>query len=528
LAVGHRHNYQWRKVGHEGKVALYFAWLEAESVHGTAKRSLRSNELLFRSIFENAQIGISVFSIDRQEHYSNRAMSEMLGYSEEELSHLEKWDEITHPEDRVSCAERYAALLQGNCEKDAYEQRFIARDGSIVFVNGRFTVLRDAARKPEYVVALTEDITERKAAEDLIRKRDEELRRANFLAETALELTKAGYWHVPLDGSGWYNSSPRRVAVFGDMPQREHRYRLDDMFAHAEEADEAAGKAARKAFNAALLGTATYDTVFAYKRPADGRVAWVHALGHVLKDADGKPTDMYGVSQDITEFKHLEMELSTAKKIAEAATKAKSDFLANMSHEIRTPMNAILGMTHLALKTDVTPKQRDYLTKAKAAAQSLLGIINDILDFSKIEAGKLDLEKTDFRLEEVIGNVSSMVCQKAHDKNLELLIASTQDIPPNLVGDPLRLGQILINLVNNAVKFTEKGEIVLTIALVEEVLDRVNLKFSVRDTGIGMTPQQSARLFQPFSQADSSTTREYGGTFDFKKIDRNDGWQHLG
>ncbi len=473
---------------------------------------LRSNEQLFRSIFENAQIGISVFGIDRREHYSNRAMSEMLGYSEEELSRLEKWDEITHPDDRVCSAERYAALLLGKREKDAYEQRFIARDGSVVFANGRFTLLRDAEGKPEYVVALTEDITERKAAEDLIRKRDEELRRANFLAETALELTKAGYWHVPLDGSGWYNSSSRRVSVFGDIPSPEHRYRLDDMFAHAEEADEAAGKAARKAFNAALEGTATYDTVFAYKRPSDGRVAWVHALGHVLKDTDGKPTDMYGVSQDITEFKRLELELSTAKKAAEAATKAKSDFLANMSHEIRTPMNAILGMTHLALQTDLTPKQRDYLTKAKAAAQSLLAIINDILDFSKIEAGKLDMEKTDFRLEEVIGNISSMVCQKAHDRNLEFLIASPQEIPPTLVGDPLRLGQILINLVSNAVKFTEKGEIVLTIALLEKVQDRLNLRFSVRDTGIGMTPQQQARLFQAFSQADSSTTREYGGT----------------
>ncbi len=481
-------------------------------MHGTAKKSLGSNEQLFRSIFENAQIGISVFSIDRREHYSNRAMSEILGYSEDELSQLEKWDEITHPEDRAACAERYAALLQGNREKDAYEQRFIARDGTIVFVNGRFTLLRNAVGKPEYVVALTEDITERKVTEQLIGKRDEELRRANFLAETALELTKAGYWHVPLDGSGWYNSSPRRVAVFGDVPNLDHRYRLDDMFARAEEADKAAGTAARKAFNAALEGTATYDTVFAYKRPTDGRVAWVHALGHVLKDDQGKPTDMYGVSQDITEFKRLEMELSTAKEIAEAATKAKSDFLANMSHEIRTPMNAILGMTHLALKTDVTPKQRDYLTKTKAAAQSLLGIINDILDFSKIEAGKLDMEKTDFRLEEVVGNVSSMVCQKAHDKNLEFLIASAQDIPSNLVGDPLRLGQILINLVSNAVKFTEKGEIVLTVALVGKVLDRVNLRFSVRDTGIGMTPQQSARLFQPFSQADTSTTREYGGT----------------
>ena len=495
-----------------GKPHLVASFTEDITERKHAEKALRAREQLFRSIFENAQIGISVFAIESSEHYSNRAMNEMLGYSEEELSHLEKWDEITHPDDRLSCAERYAALLGGKRERDTYEQRFIGRDGRVVVVNGRFTLLRGATGKPEHVVALTEDITERKAAEDLIRKRDEELHRANFLAETALELTKAGYWHVPLDGSGWYYSSPRRVAIFGDIPQSEHRYRLDDMFARAEQADEAAGKAARKAFNAALEGTATYDTVFAYKRPKDGNVSWVHALGHVLKDADGKPTDMYGVSQDITEFKRLETELSTAKEIAEAATKAKSDFLANMSHEIRTPMNAILGMTHLALKTELTPKQRDYLTKTKSAAQSLLGIINDILDFSKIEAGKLEMENTDFRLDEVLGNVSNVVSQKAQDKNLEFLIAAQQDLPPNLVGDPLRLGQILINLVNNAVKFTDRGEIVVTVALAEIVGDRANLKFSVSDSGIGMTPEQSARLFQAFSQADSSTTRRYGGT----------------
>lgn len=259
----------------------------------------------------------------------------------------------------------------------------------------------------------------------------------------------------------------------------------------------------------ATLAASSYEESF--DSPDGGHVTMeIHRAP--FWDGQGQVIGLMEIRRDITQRKKAEHDIRYAKELAEEAARTKSYFLANMSHEIRTPMNAIVGLTHLLLKTELTPRQRDFLEKLQGSSHHLLGIINDILDFSKVEAGKLEIERADLELEEMLTTVVGLVNEKAGAKGLEVIFDIAPDVPQHLLGDALRLSQILINFLNNAVKFTERGHIVIS-ARVEQHLDHdLLLRFSVQDTGIGMTDAQTKQLFQSFHQADASTTRKYGGT----------------
>jgi PAS domain S-box-containing protein len=333
---------------------------------------------------------------------------------------------------------------------------------------------------------------------------EEGLRLGEQRYRSLVEATTAIVWNTPASGE-FEVEQPRWSAFTGqDFEQLKGWGWLNAV--HPDDQPNTA-----QVWSAAVASLSLYQVEHRLRRH-DGAYRHMQVRAVPIIDDHGSIREWIGVHTDVTVQKEAEAALRDAKALAEAANRAKSDFLANMSHEIRTPMNAVIGMANLALRTELTPKQADYLRKIDGSAKALLRIINDILDFSKIEADRLDIESVEFDLEEVLDNLAGLVTVKAEEKGLEVLFRTDPDVPLQLVGDPIRLGQILLHLAGNSVKFTDQGEVVVSTRVTELTEDRAELEFAVSDTGIGMTPEQAARLFQPFSQADTSTTRKFGGT----------------
>ncbi len=357
-------------------------------------------------------------------------------------------------------------------------------------------------------VAVVSDVTARKRAEEEVRSlnvnleqrvelRTAELERSRNALQAIIENVPAAVYVKDLEGR-YLRHNAHLARVLGHDGESLVGKGDDDLIDPSNAARMAAED--RRVAIEGLVLRAEHDMP-----SANGGVRTYQTHVFPLQDGGGKTYAIGGISLDITDLKR-------ALQAAESATRAKSEFLANMSHEIRTPMNAILGMSYLALESGLDPQQHNYVQKVHASAESLLGIINDILDFSKIEAGKLDLEVIPFNLADVMDNLGNVVGLRAQEKRLELLFVEPPGLPTALVGDPSRLGQVLLNLGNNAVKFTERGEVLVAVEVVDRDNTSVQLRFEVRDTGIGMTAEQQQRLFQPFSQADASTNRRYGGT----------------
>jgi two-component system, sensor histidine kinase and response regulator len=485
---------------------------ERKALQDKLKQSLDEREI----VLENSIVGMVFLNASGRVQWANGTLFQIFGITRHDAIGVSM--EPYYPS-REAYLQTGATVLECMRKGEVYETEIQMRrnDGSLfwAYISGRAVSMHDLSRGTVWVVM---DITKRRQLEADLNKSEEHYRQVvDNVTECIL---------VVQDGRIVF-ANPRLMQLTG-YPQEKL---FSQPFATAIHPDDRAlvvdhhmrrlrGEEVEQQYNFRIVNNRS------------GAFSWVQ-LSAVAIEWEGRPATLSFLT-DITERKRLEdslresvaerirletlqiqgelKEAELARRHAEETTRAKSMFLANMSHEIRTPMNAIIGMAHLALRTDLDAKQRDYVEKIRSAGISLLGIINDILDFSKIEAGKLDMERVSFNLDDMLNNVAAVTGAKAHEKRLEYLFQFPLDIPRGLVGDPLRLGQVLINLINNAVKFTERGEISVSCSRLDLSADKIQLQFVVRDTGIGMTPEQTAGLFRPFSQADESTTRKYGGT----------------
>ena len=457
-----------------------------------AEYALRQSEERYQLAMDAASDGLWDWDVSSDRMYFSPRYQTMLGYQPTELlTTISAWRRLIHPDDKKRALHFFDTQLADSDASFQFVYRIRCKNGSYATVRTKGKVVfRNGQGKPLRVVGTMIDITE-------------QIERERELSMSRFSLDNAGdhiHWFRRDGYHKYVNESACKALGFSQGELMEKSI-LDINPAVTKASWERLWEQLK------LRKGMTYDTL---RRTEDGSVFPVEVTANYMEyEGEGY---LFASGRNITDRKQAEEALHKAKEVADQANQAKSNFLANMSHEIRTPMNAIIGLSHLVSETAMSLQQRDYISKIQTSAHDLLGIINDILDFSRIEAGKLNIENIEFDLDDVVDNLDSLCRIKAEEKGLKLSYEIQPDVPRHLKGDPLRLGQVLLNLTYNALKFTREGEVSIKVRLQGNNKNTVRLEFSVSDSGIGIGKEQQDKLFDSFSQVDGSTTRKFGGT----------------
>lgn len=499
---------------HETAVHSTLREMEAEIEARVARRTagLRAAYNRLESVLNAAKL-TSIISIDLQGIITvfNSGAERMLGYSASEMVGKETpavFHLASEMEERArALSEQFGRPISGldvfvgRAREGEYEERewtYVRKDGGRLIVSIVVTAVQDAKGQITGFLGVAQDITQRREAESKLLLLTERLSLATDVA--ALGVWE---WDVANSGMTW---DATMAQIYGFALDTTDPYKQWSSAVHPDDLP-AAESALKKVMD--TKGRASVE--FRIIRP-DGAIRHLAAAEGVVLDENGSVTRIIGINIDITDRKQFQADLQRAKEDAEAANRAKSEFLANMSHEIRTPMNGIMGMTELVLDSELNEEQREYLATVKTSADSLLTVINDILDFSKIEAGKIDIELLDFNLHDTLETTLKTLALRAQEKGLELVCEIAPEVPEAVRGDAARLRQVIVNLLGNAIKFTQEGEVALKVQLESKEKSDCVVHFTVSDTGIGIAREKLGMIFDPFSQADTSTTRHYGGT----------------
>ncbi len=481
----------------------YLSLIEDITERREIEERLRESEERLRLALEANNEGLWDRDLVTGRVVCNDQAFRLLGYEPEEIEDNKSlWEGSLHVDDSSAVLKAFVDYLLGISPAYQVEHRVVTKSGEVRWHRSSGKVVAwDAGGRPCRVVGTILDITEQKQAEQQLQEALKRLKLATTAGSIGI-----WSWNFRNNRLEWDDRLCNWYGVPEEIRQNGPYYEFWRSRVHPDDIDRT-----EACLEDARYQCVPFDQEFRVINP-DGSIRYVHSAAVVEHDANGKPVGMTGINRDITQQRELEEKLRAAKRAAEAANVAKSEFLANMSHEIRTPMNGVIGMTRLLLDTQLRGEQRRFAETIRSSAESLLALINDILDFSKIEAGKLELEIVDFDLHTLMDEFSAPMAALARHKGLKYLCSIAPDVPAAVRGDSGRLRQILTNLVGNAVKFTQQGGISVQANLIRQIDDDILLRFAVRDTGIGVSAEQQRKLFDKFTQADTSTTRRYGGT----------------